>query len=108
VFGLIGTARSLAAQGNHEEARELCRTEEASFAVPPEAEADPRTVGSGPYNMACCLAVAGARDAAFGYLRKAVAAGFRDAAWAEQDPDLESLRSDRRWQRLIEQMSGDE
>jgi hypothetical protein len=49
------------------------------------------------YNQACCLALAGDRDGAFGKLRTAVERGFRGFDHAEKDPDLASLRADPRW-----------
>lgn len=49
------------------------------------------------YNQACCLALAGDLDAAFGKLRTAVERGFRGFDHAEKDQDLASLRADPRW-----------
>jgi hypothetical protein len=49
------------------------------------------------YNQACCLALAGNKDAALDRLRAAVDLGYADAAGAEADSDLASLRGDPRW-----------
>lgn len=49
------------------------------------------------YSQACCLALAGNKDAAFERLRAAIDLGFKDAAGAEADADLASLRGDPRW-----------
>jgi hypothetical protein len=53
------------------------------------------------YNAACALALAGESTAAFGYLARAVRAGFRDAELLGRDSDLVSLRSDPRWSRVV-------
>jgi SagB-type dehydrogenase family enzyme len=50
------------------------------------------------YNAACASALLGKADAAFSYLSKAVEAGFIEKDQLTQDPDLESLRTDARWQ----------
>lgn len=49
------------------------------------------------YDHACCLALAGRKDDALARLQYAIAAGFKDLAHAEKDPDLASLRDDPRW-----------
>jgi roadblock/LC7 domain-containing protein len=49
------------------------------------------------YGQACCLALAGNKDAAFERLRAAIDLGFKDAAEADADADLVSLRGDPRW-----------
>jgi hypothetical protein len=49
------------------------------------------------YNHACCLALAGRKTEAFARLHVAIANGFHDRLQAEFDPDLASLRSDKRW-----------
>jgi hypothetical protein len=49
------------------------------------------------YDHACCLALAGRKNEAFERLGYAIDHGFHDIGHAERDPDLASLRSDRRW-----------
>lgn len=56
------------------------------------------------YNEACALALAGKKDEAFAKLQEAVRRGWANAAHAQKDPDLASLRDDPRWQPLIEEM----
>lgn len=56
------------------------------------------------YNAACCHALMGDAKAAFGYLERAVQAGYTDADNAAKDADLEPLRSDARWSGLLERM----
>ncbi len=46
------------------------------------------------YNLACSLALSRRRGPALESLRKAVSLGYRDFDWMEQDPDLESLKTD--------------
>lgn len=46
------------------------------------------------YNLACSLALSRRRGAALESLRRAVSLGYRDFDWMEQDPDLESLKTD--------------
>jgi SagB-type dehydrogenase family enzyme len=53
------------------------------------------------YNAACAGARLGKPDAAFSYLSKAVDAGFIEKDQLNQDPDLESLRTDVRWQTVV-------
>ena len=53
------------------------------------------------YNAACASALLGKPDAAFTYLTKAVDAGFLEKDQLNQDPDLESLRTDARWQTVV-------
>jgi hypothetical protein len=53
--------------------------------------------GGVAYDHACCLALAGRKDAALERLRYALGAGFQDLAHMEKDPDLASLRGDPRW-----------
>jgi carboxyl-terminal processing protease len=52
------------------------------------------------YNAACSAALAGRGDAAFGFLRKAVDAGWANGAHMAKDTDLTSLHADPRWQTL--------
>ncbi|MGC8762718.1 MAG: TPR end-of-group domain-containing protein [Acidobacteriota bacterium] len=57
------------------------------------------------YNAACALARAGHREAALASLEKAVAAGFRDRALFEKDPDLDALRKLEAFRLLLERLS---
>ncbi len=56
------------------------------------------------YNVACGLARLGRADEALHALQEAVNAGFHDADFARKDPDLESVRSDPRFEGIL---SGD-
>ena len=65
------------------------------------------------YNLACIHALRAARateraaaeiDLAFASLATAIDAGFRDAALLESDPDLESLRGDARFQKILDRV----
>lgn len=53
------------------------------------------------YNVACLLALEGERDQAIELLQRAFRVGFARRDWVEQDPDLESLRSDPRFQAMV-------
>jgi len=55
-----------------------------------------------PYNAACCHALSGNATDAFGWLTKAIQAGWRNVDHLKEDPDLASLRTDERWPRIIE------
>jgi tetratricopeptide (TPR) repeat protein len=64
------------------------------------------TNGSGlvidKYNAACCWALAGNRDKAFGYLNKIGAEdAYANADQLMHDPDLDLLHADKRWQGLV-------
>jgi hypothetical protein len=54
------------------------------------------------YNAACSAALAGNPAKALRYLERAARLGFRDPAQMKADTDLESIRSDPRFQALIE------
>jgi len=45
------------------------------------------------YNAACAAALAGAVGRSFGFLHRAVEAGWEDEAWMGEDPDLDTLRT---------------
>jgi len=53
------------------------------------------------YNLACCYALAGNRDAAFDELRVARDRGYRDLVGAKTDDDLASLHDDPRWPAVV-------
>ena len=52
------------------------------------------------YNVACMFAIEGVKDRAIECLQDAVRAGFAHRDWVENDPDLDSLRDDPRFQAL--------
>ena len=52
------------------------------------------------YNAACAYCLLKRKAEALDVLRKARAAGFRDADWAQRDPDLALLRGDPEFDRL--------
>jgi tetratricopeptide (TPR) repeat protein len=49
------------------------------------------------YNLACSYSLTGASEQAFVALNRALAAGYDDFKWMAQDPDLETLRKDPRY-----------
>jgi SagB-type dehydrogenase family enzyme len=53
------------------------------------------------YNAACLAALTEDAETAFEYLTNAVEAGLVEREWLENDPDLESLRSSNRWERVL-------
>jgi putative intracellular protease/amidase len=56
------------------------------------------------YNLACAYAMLGEKSRALDALGKAVAAGFADRQWMEQDSELDSLRSDPRFKEIAERI----
>jgi TolB-like protein/Flp pilus assembly protein TadD len=56
------------------------------------------------YNVACLNGVAGRAETALDHLERAVQNGFGHREWIEHDPDLESLRSDPRYQALLSRL----
>ncbi|HEU4382424.1 MAG TPA: protein kinase [Anaeromyxobacteraceae bacterium] len=59
------------------------------------------------YNVACNYAVAGERERALDALERAVAGGRGSRRWIEHDTDLESLRSDPRFQEIMRRVKSD-
>jgi tetratricopeptide (TPR) repeat protein len=57
------------------------------------------------YNLACSLALCKKRPDALRSLRKAVSLGYDDLDWMQQDPDLEILKDDPAFQRLLGQLN---
>ena len=53
------------------------------------------------YNLACSLALCKKRPDALRSLRKALALGYDDLDWMEQDPDLEILKDDPEFRKLL-------
>lgn len=56
------------------------------------------------YNLACSLALCKKRPDALRTLRQAIALGYDDRDWMEQDPDLEILKTDPEFQQLLKQL----
>ena len=56
------------------------------------------------YNLACAYALDRQTDKAVDLLEESVKAGFYDVAHLEKDPDLDSLRKNERYQRLVEDL----
>jgi hypothetical protein len=56
------------------------------------------------YNLACSLALSKRRGDALRSLRKAVALGYTDLHWMLRDPDLENLKGDPAFQKLLRQL----
>lgn len=56
------------------------------------------------YNLACSLALMKRKNAALDELRRAVALGYRDFDWMQQDPDLEVLKNSREFQELLAEL----
>ena len=81
---LLGEAREAAGNGDYRLAAQL-----QYWAV--------ETTGTEQYDLACYQVRLGRVNAAFYWLQLAAVEDGVDAAWAEQDPDLEPLRGDARW-----------
>ena len=56
------------------------------------------------YNLACSLALSKRKRAALRELQRAVRLGYRDFDWMQQDPDLEALKHDPKFQSLIDSL----
>jgi TolB-like protein/tetratricopeptide (TPR) repeat protein/tRNA A-37 threonylcarbamoyl transferase component Bud32 len=84
-------AVSLCRLGDREEG---LRWAERARAIDPD---DPGVL----YNVACLYALEGKADDAISCLGQAFQAGFGAREWIAQDPDLESLRGDPRFQALV-------
>lgn len=53
------------------------------------------------YNIACVYSLKKEQDKAFEYLHKAITAGFRDMTYFETDTDLDNLRKDPRFKKIL-------
>jgi tetratricopeptide (TPR) repeat protein len=56
------------------------------------------------YNLACRYALLKQRDKALTALRKAVDLGYRDFAFMQEDHDLDSIRKDPRFRKLMKEI----
>lgn len=54
------------------------------------------------YNLACLEALAGNNEEALVWLEEAVASGYNDPEWLQQDTDLASLKDDPKFLELVE------
>jgi putative intracellular protease/amidase len=54
------------------------------------------------YNLACAYSMLGEKEKAIEAMHKAVAAGFADRRWAEQDTELDSIRDDPRFEAILQ------
>ena len=68
-------------------------------------ELDPKYAWA-EYDLACLDAIERKRDSAFGHLSRAMSLGLNDGQHVLRDPDLKTLRQDRRWKLVKEQMRG--
>jgi len=66
-------------------------------------EIDPNDAGV-RYNVACLYSLEGRTDDAIRCLTEAVDRGFHNKEWFENDPDLDPIRDDPRFRRLIERI----
>ncbi|HEU5251492.1 MAG TPA: hypothetical protein VFW15_16025 [Thermoanaerobaculia bacterium] len=64
----------------------------------------PDRAGTVWYDLACFRAVAGDRKGALGSLRTAVKKGFRQVELIETDPDLASLREEKDYRAIVEEL----
>ncbi len=64
------------------------------------APRDPATL----YNAACLFSLMGKIDKAFECLNRAVEHGFANRTWTENDPDLDAIRKDPRYEELLKEM----
>jgi len=56
------------------------------------------------YNLACSLALCKKRPDALRSLRKAISLGYDDLNWMQQDPDLEILKGNPEFKKLLRQL----
>jgi predicted Zn-dependent protease len=56
------------------------------------------------YNLACSLALSKRKSDALRQLHEAVALGYRDFDWMQQDPDLEALKHHPEFEALLQQL----
>ena len=66
---------------------------------------DPEDAGVS-YNVACLFALENEPEEAIRYLEEAVRGGFWHREWAEQDPDLDSLRDHPKYKAILQAQGG--
>jgi hypothetical protein len=65
---------------------------------------DSRTVSVMYYNLACSYALGNQADGAFKFLETALSHGYSSKEQYENDPDLVSLKNDKRWKDLVSRL----
>jgi len=58
------------------------------------------------YNLCCAHSLLGRKDAAIRWLQKAVEGGWRGVEFLKNDSDLDNIRSDPRFQRILRSLEG--
>jgi len=76
----------------------------AQLCVAIAAEVNPQRSWAAWYNFACLQAQAGDKKAALASLRTAVDRGFHDVALVERDPDLDTLREQEGYRKLVDEL----
>jgi tetratricopeptide (TPR) repeat protein len=87
---LLGNA--LTRLGRH---REALGVDRAIVKLAPENDAS-------HYNLACSYSNLGLVDQALRSLKRAVELGYENEEWMAEDPDLENVRRDRRFRRILD------
>jgi hypothetical protein len=59
------------------------------------------------YNLSCCHALLGAKKDAPDRLEKTVEMGYKDVDHFEKDSDLDSLRGEERYRKLVSKLKGE-
>lgn len=69
-------------------------------------EAHPKSefASGSAYNIACCHSLLGEKQFALDWFQKALDMGWKDLAKIEEDSDLESLRGEERYKKLVEKL----
>ena len=82
------------------------RFDEASLVLEQALAAGAEDKGRVAYNVACSRARAGDRAGALSWLERAADLGFRELTLLEEDPDLDALRAEDRFQALRRRLGG--
>lgn len=68
----------------------------------------PAVRGVALYNLGCAYSLKSQKDKAFEYLNRAVAEGFTQLSYFNDDTDLENLRDDVRFARVVKRVRGED
>lgn len=85
-------------------ARYEAKEYKASGEMYDKALEDGKGSASDHYNAACSWALAGNKDKAFAHLEQAISKGYTAVSHWQQDTDLISLHTDKRWPKLVEDL----